>query len=294
MRIGYFGDGPWSHLAFAKLIRDPTLQIAFVCARHSKPDTTLKQLAANEAIPFFTAPNINSDSFRSQIQQFNCDLFVSMSFDQIFRTPILSLPPKGVVNCHAGRLPFYRGRNVLNWALINDEPSFGITLHQVDEGTDTGDIILQRTYEITDADDYGSVLEKAYVGCSEIVFDGIKLIQEDKHSRTPQSKIHPTGSYCSMRRAGDEILNWDSDSRTVFNFVRALASPGPLAQSNLGGHVFYIKKARLVPEAPSYVGIPGAILRKQARTLTVKTKDSFIEIVEWECESNPKTGDRLG
>ena len=61
-----------------------------------------------------------------------------------------NMPPLKTINCHAGKLPFYRGRNILNWVLINDEREFGITVHYVDEGIDTGDIILQRVFPITD------------------------------------------------------------------------------------------------------------------------------------------------
>ena len=77
-----------------------------------------------------------------------------MSFDQIFKEEIINIPPLKIINCHAGKLPFYRGRNILNWALINDEKEFGITVHYVDFGIDTGDSILQKNYEITDDDDY--------------------------------------------------------------------------------------------------------------------------------------------
>jgi methionyl-tRNA formyltransferase len=65
-----------------------------------------------------------------------------MSFNQIFKSEIINLPRLKTINCHAGKLPFYRSRNILNWVLINDEKEFGITVHYVDEGIDTGDIIL--------------------------------------------------------------------------------------------------------------------------------------------------------
>ena len=78
-----------------------------------------------------------------------------MSFNQIFKREMIDLPKYGTINCHAGKLPFYRGRNILNWALINDEKEFGITVHYMDEGIDTGDIIVQRTYPIGEEDDYG-------------------------------------------------------------------------------------------------------------------------------------------
>ena len=71
----------------------------------------------------------------------------------------LNLPKLKTINCHAGKLPFYRGRNILNWALINDEKKFGITVHYVDEKIDCGDIILQRIFKITDKD---NILDLSY------------------------------------------------------------------------------------------------------------------------------------
>ncbi|MEA1052839.1 formyltransferase family protein [Lamprobacter modestohalophilus] len=84
---------------------------------------------------------------------------------QIFKKSTIERLDLGAINCHAGKLPFYRGRNILNWALINDEEEFGITVHSVDTGVDTGDIIRQQCFPITDADDYSTLLERAYWLC---------------------------------------------------------------------------------------------------------------------------------
>ena len=83
--------------------------------------------AKKHNIPYFIEKNINSKMFIERVKKYNCDLFVSMSFDQIFKKEIINLPRLKTINCHAGKLPFYRGRNVLNWVLINDEKEFGIT-----------------------------------------------------------------------------------------------------------------------------------------------------------------------
>ena len=97
-------------------------------------DKILKDYAKQNNIDYLKHKNVNSKEFISNIAKYNCDLFVSMSFNQIFKTQIINLPKYKAINCHAGKLPFYRGRNVLNWALINDEKEFGITVHFIDEG----------------------------------------------------------------------------------------------------------------------------------------------------------------
>ena len=85
-----------------------------------------------------------------------------------------------IINCHAGKLPFYRGRNILNWALINDENEFGITVHYVDEGIDTGPIITQGLVEIDDNDTEESLIQKIHQKEHEILPKAIQLISEDR------------------------------------------------------------------------------------------------------------------
>ena len=119
--IGYFADGPWAHRALERIKEDPEIDLKFICARWDNPDLELKKFAKFYGIPFIMERNINSERFREILSVKSCDLFVSMSFNQIFRAPLYSLPRLGTINCHAGKLPNYRGRNILNWVLINDE-----------------------------------------------------------------------------------------------------------------------------------------------------------------------------
>ena len=231
LNIGYFADGPWSHKAFDKLIADSDIKISFICARYNSEDKILRNYAKSNNIDYLKYKNINAEEFISNIAKYNCDLFVSMSFNQIFKTQIINLPKYKAINCHAGKLPFYRGRNVLNWALINDEKEFGITVHFIDEGIDTGDIILQKTFKITDQDNYKSLLNIAYTECANILYDVILLFKKGNVKSYKQNEIHPLGSYCNERKLGDENLNWSKTSREVFNFVRAICKPGPCARA---------------------------------------------------------------
>ena len=113
--IGYFADGPWSHQALERILSDESIKVKFVCARFDNPDPILKRMAEVNELPFYAIQNINSDEFIKEVLDYKCDLLVSMSFNQIFKKKILDIPSLGVINCHAGKLPFYRGRNILNW-----------------------------------------------------------------------------------------------------------------------------------------------------------------------------------
>lgn len=292
-KIGYFADGPWSHKAFELLVQDENIEISYIVPRNDTEDDTLKNYANKFKIDYLHPVNVNSSEFIEKVKEYKCDLFVSMSFNQIFKNEILNLPRLNTINCHAGKLPFYRGRNVLNWALINDEDEFGITVHFVDEGIDTGDIILQETYPITDNDTYGTLLETAYAECAKLLYRAVKKIQRGEFKRIKQSSIHPVGFYCGRRTIGDEIIDWNCTSRELFSFVRALSSPGPLATTYIDNTPVKINRVRVIEEAPQYKNIPGQILSKTENGFLVKTKDSYLEIISMDTEAKIKVGVRF-
>ena len=292
-RIGYFGDGPWAHLAFEKLVQQSDIVIGFVCVRHDKPDSHLVDLASKHNIPAISHQSVNSKDFASRYLRTPYSLFVSMSFNQIFRSPLISFPAKTTVNCHAGKLPFYRGRNILNWVLINDESEFGITVHYMDSGIDTGDIILQSSYPITDDDDYKTLLSRAYGACASLLCEAVRQIIDGTASRTPQAEIHGTGLYCSPRKEGDEVLNWNQTSRDVFNFVRALCKPGPQARTTCEGLPVAIERVEMINAMPTYKGIPGSILYIDDGDLVVKTSDTAVRVTDFCSEKSFRPGDRM-
>ena len=148
MKVGYFADGPWSHTTIDMLNNHKEIEILFIVPRYETQDPILRDWAKKLKIPFIVESNVNNITFINYLKNFNADLFISMSFNQILFSDILSIPKIGFINCHAGKLPFYRGRNPLNWALINDEKDFGITVHYIDEGIDSGNIVLQKKKNI--------------------------------------------------------------------------------------------------------------------------------------------------
>jgi len=294
IKIGYLADGPWSHLAFEKIINDKSIEVVFIVPRSDTNDETLKEYSLKYKIDYLYPVSINTPGFIETAKSYNVDLLVSMSFNQIFKSDLISVPKIGVINCHAGKLPFYRGRNILNWALINDEKEFGITVHFVDEGIDTGDIIKQNIYLITDDDDYDSLLKVAYKECAAILYDAIKELQYGTFKRIVQNTIHPIGLYCGKREKGDEIINWNQSARSLFNFIRGINKPGPMATTSFNGKIVKINKAKIIKDAPNYIGIPGQLLLKTKNGFLIKTKDSFLEIFEIESDTKLKVGDRLG
>jgi len=294
VNIGYFADGPWAHNAFNIINSDKRFCIKFICVRFDSNDTKLEELGLLNKIKILKNKNVNDKDFINLLKAYDCDIFVSMSFNQILKHEIINLPKLKTINCHAGKLPFYRGRNVLNWVLINDEKEFGITVHYIDEGIDTGPIILQELYKISDKDDYNTLLQKAYVECGIILHKALIKIYEEDVQPIKQDTIHIIGFYCAKRKSGDEIINWGQSSREIFCFIRAICKPGPMALTKINNYEIKINKASLIDGAIPYKMIPGTIVGKYDSSIIVKTGDTVISIDEYYSDIKLKIGDRLG
>ncbi|EBH4142691.1 methionyl-tRNA formyltransferase [Campylobacter jejuni] len=276
LKIGYFADGKWARICLLKILQNPQIQINFIVLRKTK-DTKLEKLALRYQIPCYTHIDVNSKEFLNELEKYSNDLLVSMSFDQIFKEELLKLYPRKIINCHAGKLPFYRGRNILNWALINDEKEFGISVHFIDKGIDTGDIILQKTYDIKDSDDYTTLLNLCHKECASLLYESLILFLEDNVKAYKQKE---GGFYCPKRKKGDEIINWTQSTREIFNFIRALNA------KDLGASAFIDKKEIKIYKSEIYkdkiFNAPiGKIVKKEKNFFIVSTKDGALKITKF-------------
>lgn len=244
--------------------------------RYDTRDPELRRRAEKMGVPFFVCENVNDESFVETIRRMTPDILVSMSFNQILKDPILQTAPMGFINCHAGALPFYRGRNPLNWALINGEKNFGVTVHHIDEGIDTGDIIRQDFVDIAETDTYETLLEKAFAQCPLTLMAALSDLEAGAARRIPQSTLDPVGFYCGRRREGDEWIDWNWTSERIFNFIRALTPPGPGARCQPEGTPTRILGSRKIPQAPAYLATPGEVLGRTKDGVVVKTGDTTL------------------
>ena len=203
---------------------------------------------------------------------------MSVSYDQIVRRPLLEAAPLGFVNFHAGKLPHYRGKNVVNWALINGEPEIGMTGHYMDEGIDTGDILLQRTLPIAWTDTYGDVLDRVVAAFPDLVETTLAMIADG--TAVPRRQAQLPGTYFAARREGDEWLDWSDASRHLHNKVRAITRPGPGALTLLDGQPVVIWRAHWDPSWPSYIATPGEVVGRRIDGVIVKTGDSTLLVLE--------------
>ena len=300
LSIAYFGDGLWAAKCLEQLL-DEGHQVLAVILRRKPSDNTLAELTSNIGIPVRAPDRVNAPEFVNWVRSLRPDLNISMSYDQILRRPIIESAPLGFINCHAGKLPYYRGRNVINWAIINNEQEIGLTIHYMDEGVDTGDIILQRVLPISWDDTYGTVLEKVQEALPGLLAEAVKLIEKNEVHRQPQA--HLEGTYFSTRIPGDEWIDWHDTSLNIYNKIRAITHPGPGVRTVLGDRTLIIWRARYDPSWPKYIATPGEVVGVvPGQGVKVKTGDStlILKRVQFEGEDeleqlpNFRIGTRFG
>jgi len=254
-------------------------QILGVVLRVKPTDPDLRTLAEKLSLPVFQPEKVNDQDFVRAVKDMAPDLNLSVSYDQILRPDILQTARMGFANFHTGMLPSYRGRNVINWAIINGEKKIGMTAHFVDEGIDTGDIILQRELPISWTDTYRDLLDKVVDAYPDLVVETVALLAAGQAE--PRRQSHLMGSYFPRRGEGDEWLDWADSSENLHNKVRAISKPGPGARTLLGNKVVTIWSAYYDPEWPRYLATPGHVVgRSGAEGVWVKTGDSTLLVRE--------------
>jgi methionyl-tRNA formyltransferase len=282
VKIGFFGDGQWGLNTLNLILKKKNYQIKFVCVRYKSVNKNLiLNFCKKNRIKYFRFKNINSKLAIKEIKSYKLDTLVSMSYDQIFKKETINNYKSKIINCHAGCLPFYRGRSPLNWVLINDESFFGITVHYINQGIDKGDIILQRKFDIKDKDNYKSILNKAYKECPKILFKAIHLVVNKKDKPVKQNFLHKKGSYYRKRLSGDERINWKTNAREVFCFIRALSKPSVIAST-----YFKNKKILINESDPNFIkskknASPGEIIKVSNNYFLIQTNDFIIKVKKW-------------
>ena len=289
IKVGYFGDGKWAHYALQKLSENPEIKITFIVPRFDSRDPILKKASEDLCCPFLVESNVNSKAAINKFGKFDCDLFISMSFDQILKQPIIGMPSLGFINCHAGSLPFYRGRNPLNWVLINGEQSFGITVHYIDQGIDTGDIIEQVKFPISKFDNYRTLLDKASVECGNVLDKAVKKIIAKNVMPIRQVDLHPKGSYFRKRINGDENIKFQWGAERCFNFIRGISKPGPGARCIVNGQEYSIEQAELVKKKLNDNAVSGEVVERNHKGIIIKTGYEFLQILAM-INSNDENG----
>ena len=274
MRFILFGDGRGAALTLNRLMGAGHVA-AGVVLRRSESDDSLKRAGAAQAIACVQPADANAQPFLDWVRALRPDVCISIAYDQIIRHPLLTIASHGFINAHPGKLPWYRGRSTINWAIINNEPEIGVTVHVMNEGVDTGDILVQRVLPIDWHDTYGALLIRVQDVVPDVVLEAVNALSSGTATRTPQPAL---GSYFVARGPGDELIDWNESSLRIYNTIRALSAPGPFGRTRFGSYSILLQAARYEVDWPKYHSTPGGIVGREPDGLRVKTGDSTIVI----------------
>ncbi|MFA5048901.1 MAG: formyltransferase family protein [Patescibacteria group bacterium] len=217
------------------------------------------------------------------------DLIVLANYSTILKKEDYQYVKYGAINCHAGNLPEYRGSSVLNWQIINGEQFFGLSIIQVDEGIDTGDILWKHSYAMSDKtiSDIREIANREFareilIIVSMIEYGTIKKVKQGENS----------AYYWHHRKPADSRILWDKmTAGQVYNLVRA-SEPPYEAFCWLGDYIdkekdsLFIPRAKLLDE--TFKGIAGRVVRKIDDGVVVIAKDRGVWI-----RADLKVGDQL-
>lgn len=144
---------------------------------------SIKRLAQYYSLPVIISDDINSPNFINLLKSLSADIIVSVSSPRVFKKELLELTPFGCINLHGSLLPQYRGILPSFWMLVNNETKGGVTVHFIDKNIDTGDIILQREFDISPLDTLDSLITKSKGTGADVLLEALDMIESGQVKR---------------------------------------------------------------------------------------------------------------
>lgn len=193
----------------------------------------VKEVALNHGIRVIQPQKASDPLFVQEIRDLSPDLIVVEAFGQILKKDLLEVPRFGCVNIHVSLLPRLRGAAPINWTLINGDKKTGVTTMFMDEGLDTGDIIMAKEFELDDEINAGQLHDWMKVEGAKLLIETIKAIESGSYPRIKQDDSLST--YAPMMDKNLGHIDFEKDSRTIHNLVRGVVPwPGAWCESEYG------------------------------------------------------------
>lgn len=222
----------------------------------------VKECALKNQIPVFQPLKIKSEESVKELLKYPADLFVVAAFGQILSKEILEMPRIGCINVHASLLPKYRGAAPIQWAIINGEKETGVTIMQMAEGLDTGDMISKVVVPITDTETGESLHDKLAEKGAKLLVETLPLIETAKITPVPQEEEQMT--YAKMLTKELGYIQFQNSAVSIERLVRGLNS-WPSAYTKYHGKTLKIWETEAIP----------ASTEKDAGTVIEVCRDSF-------------------
>jgi methionyl-tRNA formyltransferase len=275
MRLVFMGSGDFA-LPSLEALLDSRHEVAALFTQPDKPAgrghklrlPPTKQLALDRGIAVHQPHRVKSEESVAVVRNLSPECIVVVAYGQIIPRSILSIPQRGIVNLHGSLLPRYRGAAPIQWAIARGETETGVTTMLMDEGLDTGPILLQKPYPIASDDTGASLLRKLAPLGAELLLSTLLLLQNGSLVPIPQDDSK--ASLAPRIKKEDALIDWRWEARGIHDRVRAF-DPWPVAYVEIEGGPLKVWKTRIEP-APLPVessARPGEILSVDASAVWI-------------------------
>jgi len=289
LRIVFFGTPEFAVPALRALLAGNDDVVAVVCqpdkpagrGQHLTPPP-VKELALEMGVDVLQPAKLRTPDFAEVLLPLAPNLIVVAAYGKILPPSILDLPQYGCINVHASLLPKYRGAAPIQWAIRRGEERTGVTIMQMNERMDAGDILFQHETPIGPHETYGELQERlAELGVTALM-DTIGRLHAGAVTRTPQREADMT--LAPMIKKDEGRIDWAQPATVLARMTRAF-NPWPSAYTHLDGKLLKIHRAHPTPAATH--AAPGTVTAT-ADTLAVATGDGVLVIDELQLEGRKR------
>jgi len=250
--------------------------------RSGKPVfSPVKEVALQAGIPVLQPEKIKRPEETARLLEYPADIYVIAAFGQILSKEILEQPRLGCINVHASLLPRYRGASPIQRVILDGEKSTGITIMQMNEGLDTGDILYTKSIDLTPDETFETLHDRLMVLGGEALTEALPLIEAGK--LTPVKQDDSLSCYAPLIKKEDGLIDWKRSSDEIYSQIRAF-NPWPGAFTYSSGRMLKIWEAQPV----SGSGRPGEILGTDKDSFTVACGSGAMKILSLQPEGKKR------
>ncbi len=280
MKVIFMGTPDFAVGTLEALI-DAGHEIVLVVTQPDKPKgrggkmqfTPVKEVAVAHDIPTFQPKKIREKECIETLRGYEADICVVVAFGQILPKEILEMTPYGCINVHASLLPKYRGAAPIQWAVIDGEKVSGVTTMQMNEGLDTGDIILKTEVPLDEKETGGSLFDRLSKEGADLCVKTLKALEDKTATWTPQGDT--TTSYAKMLTKELGNIDWSESAVSIERLIRGL-NPWPSAYTDWQGKTMKIWEAEVSSKDSGKE--PGTIICVEKDGFHVQTGEGALKI----------------